>query len=67
MVGRGRDVRTHDRRRVEQAGAVLDDQAAAGVGVVAAPNLGAVVEHAAVKAGTAARAVFQQQADHKEK
>ena len=55
-------MRPHHAAGVEQAGAVLDDQTGTGIGVVAAPDLRAVIEHSAVEAGTAACTVFQQQA-----
>ena len=62
VVGHGGKVGPHDAAGIEQTGAVLDQQAGPGVGVVAAPDLGAVVQHPAVETGAAACAVFQQQA-----
>src|SRR5699024_7692979 len=61
VVGHRREVGPHDAAGVEQAGAVLDGQPGPGGGVGAAPDLGAVVEHAAGEAGAAAGAVSQQQ------
>ena len=54
VVGRGRDVRAHDRRRVEQAGAVLDAGARKRFGVVAGPHLVEIL-HGAVLHAAAAR------------
>ena len=61
VVGHGGKVCAHHTAGVEQAGAILDDQAAPGIGVVAAPDLGAVIEHSAVEPCPAACTVFQQQ------
>ena len=61
VVGHGRIMRAHHAGRVAEARAVLDHQPVQRVGVVAGPDLGGIVQHAAVEPRAAARAVFQQQ------
>ena len=53
-------MRPHGRDRVPEAGAVLDGQPLDGVGVVAAPDLREIAQHAGVKPAAAAGAPLKQ-------
>ena len=61
LIGRDGDVGPHGADGIAEGGAVLDAQAVHGVGVVAAPDLGGVVEHPCVKPAAAAGAALDQQ------
>lgn len=60
-VGHGRHMGTHGAAGVAVGSTVLDTQPVHGVGVVGAPDLGRVVEHAAVEASAAAGAALNKQ------
>ena len=61
VVGNYGNVGAHGGQRVQEGGTFLDHQALDGVSVVGAPDLGAVIEHAGIKARAAAGAVFEEQ------
>ena len=61
MIRAGGDVRADGAGGVAEGGPVLDQQAVGGVGVVAAPDLRAVIEHARVKAAASPAAALDQQ------
>ena len=58
-AGAGGNMGPHAGRRIAQGRAKLNGQPLDGVGAVAGPDLGGVVEHARVKAGPAAGTVLQ--------
>ena len=60
VIGHGGHVSAHSAGGIAQAGAVLDGEAGHGVGVVAGPGLGHVMQHPRVKASAAAGAAFKQ-------
>lgn len=60
VVGYRGKMRAHRAAGVKQPRAVLDAHAGAGIGVVAAPDLRAEIQHTAVKPRPAPGAIFQQ-------
>ena len=61
VIGHSGIVRAHRAGRIKQRCTVLNCQAGKGIGVVARPDLRAVIKHTAVKPCAAARTVFKQQ------
>ena len=55
------DMSAHSRQRVNESRSFLNLQPLDSIGVVGAPDLGAVVEHTRIKTGSAAGAVLQKQ------
>ena len=60
VVGRGGYVGTHGRHGIAEGGAVLDGQPGNGIGVVAAPDLGAVGQCPGIEPSTAAGAALKE-------